>query len=394
MNIDKSISILIINTFFPPDGTGGAERSVFVLAKGLADKGHNVTVLCTTKNKKKVKHEKVSVIGISGLNVFWLGSSIKKSKLKKILWHFLDTFNLVAFLKTFFILKDLKPDIVHTNNLTGFCPSIFLAVRLFRIPVVHTLRDYYLGCLQSDGINCGRICPNVKVISKFLSKNVSTVVGNSEYILNWHIERDFFINSNKNVIFNGFEKQFIKAKLTSKRKSLIFGYIGAISKHKGVELLCDQFVKFCKSELKTHQLIIAGTGDKEYSDFLIKKFKNKNISFTGYMQPEDYYTMIDWNIVPSIWNEPLARVCFEPKFYGIPVISSNRGGNPEAVKHMVDGLIFDPAIKDDLLEKLKISEVVDYELFSKNSYSDKDRFKIPNLISAYEKIYKKLLANS
>ena len=134
-------------------------------------------------------------------------------------------------------------------------------------------------------------------------------------------------------------------------------------------------------------LLIAGTGDPVFVDKLKANYSMYSVEFLGYNDPIEFYKKIDWNIVPSVWNEPLARVCFEPKFFGIPVISSNKGGNPEAINHKVDGLLFDPDIIDDLYEKLCMAMSVNYEEYCQNSLADRKRFTIKNVVSKYVSIY-------
>lgn len=62
--------------------------------------------------------------------------------------------------------------------------------------------------------------------------------------------------------------------------------------------------------------------------------------YTGRQAP-NYYTMSDMLVCPSQWQEPLARVQYEAMAAGIPVISSNRGGNSEVVLNEKNGYIID-----------------------------------------------------
>ena len=382
------MKICILNTFFPPDGYGGAERSVAVLAKGLVCHGHSVSVVCTASQTfSRVNKDGVDVYGFSKLNIFWLGNG-SRSRLLKFIWHFFDIFNLVAFVRIFILLKKLSPDVVHTNNLTGFSTSVFLAARFLKIPIVHTLRDYYLGCLTSNAKNSGKFGSRYKFPSRVLSQLVGVVVGCSRYILEWHVDRQYFRSSDKQVVFNAYQRDATSCVNREKLEQLTFGYIGAITKDKGVELLCSQFKKFQK--LRNGKLVIAGHGSQEYVEKLKSEYKECNIEFIGYSTPEHFYQQIDWNVIPSLWEEPLARVCFEPKFFSIPVISSCRGGNPEAINEKKDGFIFDPNVKDGLLAQLLNAEAADYKIFSQNSRYDRKRFSVDRLVKEYEIIYQSL----
>jgi len=48
------------------------------------------------------------------------------------------------------ILDKEKPDVVHTNNITGFSIAIWHEVHKRNFRLVHTLRDYYLLCPKNS----------------------------------------------------------------------------------------------------------------------------------------------------------------------------------------------------------------------------------------------------
>lgn len=387
-------NICIVNTFYPPDGTGGAERSVETLAKGLVKKGHKVSVICTSKKTfNTIDIDGINVYGLGDMNIYWLGEKSRPFYLKPI-WHIFDIFNFISLFHCYFLLKKISPDILHTNNLTGFSTSIFLAAKLLGIPIAHTLRDYYIGCIHSNAKDCSSFCKSYKYPNRFLSRFVSTVIGNSEFILSWHIDNGYFTKSKKKVIYNAYESDKIALNKNTLRRQkkgdvITFGYIGAISSDKGVDLLCSQFALFQKH--CNTKLLIAGSGNTKLLSTLKERYKHDNIDFIGYVNSEDFYKVIDWNIVPSVWCEPLARVCFEPKFFSIPVIASCKGGNPEAINNNKDGFIFNPDIEGDLLQKLFKAKDCDYNIFSQNSLNDSDRFSLSRLVENYENAYKNSL---
>ena len=60
------------------------------------------------------------------------------------------------------------------------------------------------------------------------------------------------------------------------------------------------------------------------------------------MEPPEFFTQIDVLLLPSLWQEPLARVILEAYAYGVPVVGSRRGGIAEHIEDGVTGLLFDP----------------------------------------------------
>ncbi|WP_338135665.1 glycosyltransferase family 4 protein [Anoxybacillus flavithermus] len=68
------------------------------------------------------------------------------------------------------------------------------------------------------------------------------------------------------------------------------------------------------------------------------------ILFTNYIPSEHISRILamgDVFVCSSQWHEPLARVHYEAMAAGIPIITTNRGGNSEVIEHHVNGLVVD-----------------------------------------------------
>lgn len=75
--------------------------------------------------------------------------------------------------------------------------------------------------------------------------------------------------------------------------------------------------------------------------------------------------MADVFVCSSQWNEPLARVNYEAMAAGTPLITTNRGGNGEVVKHEVTGLVIDSYNKPSSFAKAIDRAFTDQELMNK-----------------------------
>jgi len=353
------MKILIFNTLYYPNQIGGAEKSVQLLAEGLLKAGEEPIVVCTSEKDYIDYVNGVKVYYIKMPNLYWAYNSKEENKLKKLIWHLIDSYN--PFNKKIVDVLDIeKPDVVHTNNLAGFSVNVWKLAKERDIKVVHTLRDYYLLCPKSTmfneklNMNCKKQCWACKIYSipkKEISKYVDVVIGISKFILNKHLEYGYFKNAKKEVIYNSVEIPKIftkKEKLTDK---IIFGYVGSLSSNKGIEFLLKNFNKINIPNVK---LYVYGKGiTKVYEIQLKKKYKSDKILFKGFQKPEKIYTNIDILIVPSLWNEPFGRVVIEANSYGIPVLASNRGGIPELIENGKNGYIFD-INNENFIEKLKL----------------------------------------
>jgi len=68
------------------------------------------------------------------------------------------------------------------------------------------------------------------------------------------------------------------------------------------------------------------------------------VIFTGYItqaQIPSYYNIGDMFVCSSQWREPLARVHYEAMAAGLPIITTNRGGNKEVIEGYGNGVIID-----------------------------------------------------
>ena len=69
----------------------------------------------------------------------------------------------------------------------------------------------------------------------------------------------------------------------------------------------------------------------------------EHVIFTDFVNPESMpsiYQLADIVVTPSIWNEPFLLVNLEAMASMKPVVTTNKGGIPEVVKHGETGFVF------------------------------------------------------
>lgn len=125
-------------------------------------------------------------------------------------------------------------------------------------------------------------------------------------------------------------------------KPLRFGYVGSLTKHKGVHVLLDAFETLGgRAELHVH----GDSTDKVYVGQMRDRAKRLGAHWHGAFEARDLprvLARIDVLVAPSIWveNQPLAiREAFAS---GLPVVTSDLGALPESVRDGVDGLLVPP----------------------------------------------------
>jgi glycosyltransferase involved in cell wall biosynthesis len=349
------MKILIVNEFYYPYQRGGAEVSTQLLAEELVNLGHQVTVCCSFSENKIETHNGVKIYYMKVNPLYWGGNSPAPGILKKALWHIVDLCNpfvVKPFLK---ILEEEKPDILHTSNLSHFSTLIWYLSRLKKLPVCHTIRDYYLLChkctMFKNGHNCIKRCFSCTATSftkRYFSKYVNGVVGISQFVLDRHTSFNFFPKATNNtIIFNPVK---LVSTNTEHKVNHTIGFIGTIHPSKGIEILIKAFAK---CNLENYRLLVAGSGDNAYIEALKKLAGNSKVVFLGRQNASEFYKKIDLLVVPSLWNEPFGRTVVEAQSAGIPVIASCKGGIPEILADGKFGMCFNPDIEGELTTCIK-----------------------------------------
>ena len=359
INIKRNkLKILIFNTLYYPNAIGGAEKSVQALSEGLVKIGHQVVVVSTTPKKNSVDVVNgVKVYYVNTKNIYWGFDNQGYSSFMKLIWHSIDTvnFRVKRVLKN--ILISEQPEIVHTNNLSGFSTIVWKIVSDLNIQLVHTLRDYYILCpnvtMFKDGTNCSNQCYSCKVFSlpkKNYSKSVNCVVGISNYIQEKHMDMGCFTGAKHfEIIGNDVGSISPKHKIID-QSNIVFGYIGQLNESKGIENALSVFERIESDDHSNWTFLVAGSGNENYVNYLKKTFNSKNIEFLGKTNSDEFYNKIDVLIVPSLWQEPFGRVVVEGLKHEKYVLGSNRGGISELLDK--EGC-YDPD-SDDLFNKIRI----------------------------------------
>ncbi|WP_139305814.1 glycosyltransferase family 4 protein [Paenibacillus sp. GP183] len=110
-----------------------------------------------------------------------------------------------------------------------------------------------------------------------------------------------------------------------------------------------------------------------------------------------YYSMSDIFVCPSQWLEPLARVNYEAMAAGIPIVTSNRGGNPEVIIHGKNGLVVDqydqPKAFAKAINKLLEDKKLRVKMGNLNRKLIRERYNFEKYALNISNLYMKILAS-
>lgn len=375
------MKVLIINTLYFPARIGGAEVSVQLLAEGFYKLGHEVVVLCLHQENKRKEAviNGVKVIYLPLINIYWPFSG-HNNILKKFLWHYKDAYNKDMKELVSDEITAYKPDIVHTNNLTGFSTSVWDSAKSQNIPIVHTSRDYYLihpnSSLYKAEKNISINSLEVKFWKWLRARNSNKVdfyIGISEFIRDLHVASKIFSKENSSIIYNSITK--IDKNNKSENGEKVYGFLGRMTKEKGFDIFCQ----IANKNKGRYKFIAAGRFENNNEGDSLKKLAlESKIDLKGFISVGEFINSVDGVILPIKWNEPFGRVVVECALSGLEVYVNKAGGVTELFKYFNN-------IKN--ISEFGKNEQKNHDHSSKNEFIFSEKF----VCSEYIKVFKSIL---
>lgn len=368
--------ILIINSYYYPNMIGGTEHSLKLLAEGLTAIGHDVCIYSIDNlESDELIYENINEVnifrGLAGLYDMKAKMRITKSRFK--LWRnkIIEINNRGAVEELEMVIERFKPDIIHTNNLFGISAFIWKVIKLKGIPIIHTLRDYWMitPTYSLDYMKKNKFLNSMHKIYQWhyrrLSRFVDAVTAPSQFTLDKFIEYGYFSESKHVKISNCVEidysemRDIIKKRNASNSNTIGFIFVGSLIPIKGIDKLIYTFM-----DIKNENISLTICGSGSLKDKILEACKLDNrIKYLGQLkesQLREVFLKNDVLIIPSVFDEPFGRVVIEANLYGLPVIGSRKGGIVEIINNIKSGVLFDIEDKNDFKEKIK--------LFSSRSY--------------------------
>ncbi|MFG6106697.1 glycosyltransferase [Leptothoe sp. EHU-05/26/07-4] len=301
--------------------------------------------------------------------------SISESSIFKVairtLWSFEDYDKIRA------LIQVEKPDLVHVqNNFPLISPAVYYAAKNENIPVIQTLRNYRLFCLNAYFFRQGKVCedcleqpiPLSGIQHKCYrdSRAGSTVVSSSialHRLLKTYIRKvDLFIAltefAKQKYAENGIpeHKIVLKSNFVDPDPAMGEGagsfvlFVGRLSPEKGVSILLQAW----ESLGNQIPLRIIGNGPLETE---VKKAvsKSSGIKYLGALPIQEVQNIMGQAkalVFPSLWYEGMPRVIIEAFAKGTPVISSKLGAMTTMVTHQKTGLHFRAGDVEDLIRTI------------------------------------------
>jgi glycosyltransferase involved in cell wall biosynthesis len=226
------------------------------------------------------------------------------------------------FLRLVFLFFSHRQDIIYAPTKRSLVYA-FLLYRLFKVPYLYhahmILQDNWYDFLYIYILKQARFCICVSefVKEEFQKKGLTNTI----------------------LICNPLENDVIEKKKKTVDNKFLIAYFGTINKTKGVNYLLES-VKFLKNfEFKVS---IFGVGDE------LEKLKTEfgfecNVFFEGFVKDVIHrLDDVDVLVLPTIIPEAAPTIIQQAMSRGIPVITTNIGGQKYFVRDKLNGILVDP----------------------------------------------------
>jgi glycosyltransferase involved in cell wall biosynthesis len=264
-------------------------------------------------------------------------------------------------------LRDGQFDVMHVQNFFPlWSPSVYYAAAKCGIPVVQTLRNYRLMCVNysffRDGHVCedclGRFMPWSGIVhacyrnSRMGSSVVAAMIGLHKIMGTWANRVDVYVAltefARTKYVAAGLPAEKIIVKPNFLHPSPLPGpgrggyavFVGRLSPEKGISTLLEAW----KSPKITFSLRIIGEGPLEDS-VKAAVADCPRIQYLGSRSPGQVLDVLreaEFLVFPSEWYEGMPRVVIEAFAVGTPVIASNIGAGATMVVPGKNGFHFPP----------------------------------------------------
>jgi glycosyltransferase involved in cell wall biosynthesis len=269
------------------------------------------------------------------------------------------------------LIRTFRPDVIHVHNtLPLISPSIYWAAARAGVPVVQTLHNFRLMCLNAFYLREGKVCEDcvgclpwrgvmrkcyrgsgvasfVLALMLTLHRGLGTYRDKvTRYIALNDFCRNKFIEGGLPAELIAVKPNFVDVPVLQNMSRQGFLFVGRLSSEKGLESLAK-----AAALLQGAQLRVVGSGPQAA---LLDGVKG--VTILGRMTSDAVLYEMSNSVavvVPSIWYETFGMVVIEAFASGTPVIVSRIGVLAEIVTDGETGLLFEPGDAVDMASKMQ-----------------------------------------
>ncbi|MBX7540903.1 glycosyltransferase [Qipengyuania sphaerica] len=348
--------LLVVSSAYEPFVIGGAEQSARTFCLRLQQEGYEIAILTTSPSKNdevwgEVNEDGMKVYRVMMPRPYTLFDRSDVSPLDKARYHLADHFAPFNPALANRVIADFKPDLVNIHAIQGLGHNSVKAYAKAGLPVVYTLHDQGLACINMSRFRDGKLCEGQCTACRFSSKVktkawnrtkrlsfISPSRANLETVAQFVpevAERPAFAIGNPN-------SYPVHAPGARSEGTTNLLFVGRLHSSKGVDIAIEALLPLATAH--RFKLRLLGTGPDEAE--LKQRYDSLDwVSFDGFVSMEEVGEAMGWAdvlLVPSTWQENFPGVIQHAQQSGLPVMASRIGGLPEMVDDRQDGLLVAP----------------------------------------------------
>jgi len=367
---------------------GGAERHVAALARGLADRGREVQVLCTPG-------------GWLGGYLRSEGIAVAESRMRGAKGGF-ETASLLRRL-----VRGFRPSVVH-SHLTGAAYYATLAGMIGHVPTLASVHNvtgaaYRLARRSRTGVGKRRVAipRNTDWAFHLLARRGGTLIAVSDFVRGLLVE-DGIPEERIRVIYNGTEfadldvpapDASVRSELGIPRESMLVATVGRVCPQKGQLLALESFAKLPRELLGSTGLLFVGAVAPSFSPVIEQSVRSCGLEgkviLAGVREDvRRVLSTVDVVIHPS-QAEACPLAVLEAMAVGKPVIATRVGGIVNVVTDGKDGVLVERAAEDMslVLTRLLGDEEERRRLGAEARRTAAQRFTLSRMVADHEELY-------
>lgn len=406
--------VLIISHGHPTFSKGGGELAAYYLYQGINQTGEHEAWF-VGRAPDELLHLGTPIAALNDREYLIAGNSD--------LQHMTATIPLGRESDFFFMLQQIRPDVIHFHHYVFLGVEMILAARRAcpNAAIVLTLHEYLAICTNSGLMvkTDGRLChhysprechlcfPKTSPEEFFLREQyiksffrlVDRFVSPSEFLRSRYVE--WGIDAARiALIENGLPEEGAQAvpSIYGRDMHTRFAYFGQINPYKGVDVILEAFVRLGKKTRKQVTLDIFGSALKNQTAEFQAKIENLvaecggMVRLHGAYEPEEMPRLmseVDWVVLGSVWWENSPMVIQEAFKFRRPVIAPDIGGMAEKARPGRGGLNY--RARDSVSLANVIQRIVEEpELFNQLQESIPDYPRISDVTARHIHLYNEI----
>lgn len=340
--------LYVTKTSLVGEGGGGEERAREVI-DGLADRGHDVTVVC---GKTETGLEKRTSYRDCQIRHVWCGpeGTLGNSWIGFLLPRYLFAFCSLPVLVQKFTQSDYDAVI---ENMTPYPTLTILLAKLFAVPIAAVQHEFHgRDCIEMYGPLTGRIQLVVQRLHRAFRYDAIVVPSSP---VKTALEKYDVATNRIEVIPNGIHhEQYHRPNIEPTSGRLVT--IGRLCKRKGQADLLRGFAELQESHPRVHLGIVgAGPRQADLKSLTVKLGVRENVTFHGFVSEEEKIQLLNQAelFVFGSHQEGFGIGILEAMAAGLPVVARELPVYEEFFENNVNGFLVDEPFVENFADSSK-----------------------------------------